>query len=200
MNTMTVHTFEAAVLCHPGHAPGQAPTLDDYHRTAWRLFTGDTHYPQGERPFLFRFDVLDGDRHLLRLRSDRSFPGAHQRQQTFTAGTTRHLEWLWVPSVATRLSPSGERLPRSRHIPAPRERWESLLSERLMRHGLTAQPDRIHCLPLGRWQQRTGLAAWHEVVHVSAQLTVTDPQRAALAWLGGLSRLRTYGMGLLFQQ
>ena len=190
-------------MCHPGHAAGLAPTLDDYHRTAWHLFAGEEHYPRAstqsgsERPFLFRFDQLEGDRHLLRLRSDRPFPGAKQRQQTFNPGAPLRLAWHWIPSVATRLSPTGERLPRSRHVPAPRERWKVLLSERLQRHGLTVAPEQINCQPLGRWRQRHDLPAWHEVVHISARVTVTDPQRAALAWLSGLSRLRAYGMGLL---
>ena len=197
---MIVHYYEAAALCHPGHPPGQIPTLDDYHRTAWRLFAGEAHHPQQERPFLFRFDALEGDRHLFTLRADRPFPGARQQQLTLDVGDRLRLAWHWVPSVATRLSPLGERLSRSRHVPAPRERWEGLLSERLARQGLWAAPEQIACLPVGRWQQRDGLPAWHEVVHVNAEVYVESPEKAALAWLGGLSRLRAYGMGLLLQQ
>lgn len=197
---MIVHYHEAAALCHPGHPPGQAPTLDDYHRTAWRLFTGDAHHPGKARPFLFRFEALGEDRHLLMLRSAAPFPGAAPRQQAFEAGSTMTLEWAWVPSVATRLSPEGERLARSRHVPAPRERWETLLSERLARQGMQASPDTIRCLPIGRWQQRHDLPVWHEAVQVRARVTVQDAQQAVQAWLGGLSRLRAYGMGLLTLQ
>lgn len=196
---MIVHYYEAAALCHPGHRPGHSPTLDDYHRTAWRLFAGESHHPRRERPFLFRFESLAADRHLLMLRAAAPFPGATARQQAFQPGEALTLEWLWVPSVATRLSPAGERLPRSRHVPAPRERWESLLRERLQRQGLRASADQIRCLPLGRWQQRSDLSAWHDVVQVSAQVTVQDTERAAHAWLGGISRLRAYGMGMLLR-
>jgi uncharacterized protein YegJ (DUF2314 family) len=85
-------------------------------------------------------------------------------------------------------------------VPAPRERWESLLSERLQRQGLQASADQIRCLPLGRWQQRSDLLAWHDVVQVSAQVTVQDAERTAHAWLGGISRLRAYGMGMLLRR
>jgi len=91
-------------------------------------------------------------------------------------------------------------LTRRRHVPAPRERWETLLSERLARQGMQASPDTIRCLPIGRWQQRHDLPVWHEAVQVRARVTVQDAQQAVQAWLGGLSRLRAYGMGLLTLQ
>jgi hypothetical protein len=38
---------------------------------------------------------------------------------------------------------------------------------------------------------------WYQRVHVQADLHIEDTQKAAQAWLSGVSRLKAYGMGML---
>lgn len=194
---MQVHYYEASALCHPGNPPGQPVTLDDYHRTAWRLFTGDAHYPQRERPFIFRTQALTQTQHLFIIRSALDFPHAEKRTLSLTKGTTLALEWHWVPTVATRLSPSGERLPRSQHIPAPRERWAGLITQRMQHQGWAIAPESLGFYPQGHWPQQRQQGVQHPVVRVCAQAAVIDAPLAAAAWLQGVSRLRAYGLGML---
>lgn len=73
---MQVYYYEASALCHPGNPPGQSVTLDDHHRTAWQLFSGDAHYPQQERPFVFRAQAFTQTQHLFIIRSAVPFPHA----------------------------------------------------------------------------------------------------------------------------
>ena len=194
---MQVHYYEASALCHPGNTSGHPVTLNDYHRTAWHLFSGDTHYHHRERPFIFRAQWLTQEQHLFSVRSARDFPHAEKRVLTLNEGTTLQLEWHWVPTVATRLSASGERLPRSQHIPALRERWASLIIERMQRQGWAINVDSVRFYPLGRWPQQHKLSVQHPVVRVCAEASVIDASLAATAWFQGVSRLRTYGMGML---
>lgn len=194
---VTVHYYEASVLCCPSASRPTTPTLDDYHQTAWRLFTGSTHYAPEERPFLFCFEPLAPAQHLLVIRSAIEFPHSQLKQKTMCQGDVIHLEWYWIPSVATRLSPTGERLTRSKHIPATRERWEALLSERLLKHGFMVAAEEIRCTPLGQWPMSEQQDLWYQRVLVSAEVRVGDAGKAAQAWLSGMSRLKAYGMGML---
>lgn len=193
---MHVYYYEASALCHPGNPPSQSVTLDDHHRTAWQLFSGDAHYPQQERPFVFRAQSLTQTQHLFMIRSAVPFPHAEKRVLSLTLGTTLAVEWHWMPTVATRLSPSGERLPRSQHTLAPRERWEHLVAERMQRQGWALAPESLCFYPQGRWPLKHS-STQHTVVSVRAQATVVDATLAAAAWLQGVSRLRAYGMGML---
>lgn len=196
---VTVHYYEASALCCPSASRPTSPTLDDYHQAAWRLFAGNTHYAPEMRPFLFCFEPLTPGQHLLMLRSAIEFPHSQAKQKVMRQGDVIRLEWYWVPSVATRLSPTGERLTRSKHIPAPRERWETLLSERLLQHGFVVTPEAIRCTPLGQWPMSEQQAYWYQRVLVSAEARVGDAGKAAQAWLSGVSRLKAYGMGMLCQ-
>jgi hypothetical protein len=196
---MQVHYYEVSALCHPGHTPEHPITLDDYHRTAWQLFSGDAHYPRRERPFIFRVQWLTQEQHLFSIRSAREFPHAEKRLLTFEEGTTWRLAWHWVPTVATRLSPSGEKLPRSQHILAPRERWADLMVERMQRQGWQVMTDSLRFDPLGRWPHQRQQPTQHPVVLVNAEATVINASMAASAWLQGVSRLKAYGMGMLCQ-
>ncbi|MDR5899477.1 hypothetical protein QC823_10800 [Halomonas vilamensis] len=194
---MQVHYYEASALCDPGHAPGQPVTLEDYHRTAWQLFTGDTHYPKRERPFIFRVEWLTQERHFFTVRAAGEFPHAEKHHVSLHQGATLTLDWHWVPTVATRLSSTGERLTRSQHIPAPRERWANLITERMQRQGLNVDTQTLSFCPLGEWQHRRNQPQLQRVIWVSAQVSVIDEAAAAQAWLNGVSRLRAYGMGML---
>lgn len=194
---MQVHYYEATALCHPGNLPGQPVTLEDYHRTAWRLFAGEAHHAAAERPFVFRTEWLSAERHVFIIRSAQPFAHAQTRTMDIRQGSTMTLEWHWVPSVSTRLSANGARLPRSRHVPAPRERWETLAAERLHRQGFSVMPDTLTFCPLGQWQHRYHRPYRQHVVLVSAEVEVIDERLAANAWLQGVSRLRAYGMGML---
>lgn len=199
IDDVIIHYYEASVLCCPSASRPTSPTLDDYHQAAWRLFAGNTHYAPEMRPFLFCFEPLTAEQHLLVLRSAVEFPHAQPKQKVMRRGEVIPLEWYWVPSVATRLSPTGERLTRSKHIPAPRERWETLLSERLLKHGFVVDPKDICCTPLGQWPMSEQQDLWYPRVLVRAALRVNDAQQAAHAWLSGVSRLKAYGMGMLCQ-
>ena len=194
---VNVHYYEAAVLCCPSAPPTRTPTLDDYHQAAWRVFAGTTHYSVGQRPFVFSFESLTPEQHLLIVRSSMEFPHAQKKHITLRQGDNIRLEWSWVPSIATRLSPTGERLTRSKHIPAPREQWEALLCQRLGNHGFAVAPNTLRCTPLGQWPMNAQRSRWYQRVHVQADLHIEDTQKAAQAWLSGVSRLKAYGMGML---
>ncbi|RUR29716.1 type I-E CRISPR-associated protein Cas6/Cse3/CasE [Vreelandella andesensis] len=197
---MQVHYYEATALCHPGHAPDQTVTLENYHRTAWQLFSGGAHTPARQRPFIFRFDWLTQERHLFSVRSAHEFPHATKRGLALCQGDTLRLEWCWVPTIATRLSPSGEKLSRSQHIPAPRERWENVVTQRMLHQGFNIKADTLSFSPLGSWQHKPHHPSHQSVVLVNAEVTVIDEAHAANAWLQGVSRLRAYGMGMLCQR
>ncbi|WP_171703270.1 type I-E CRISPR-associated protein Cas6/Cse3/CasE [Vreelandella azerica] len=196
---MQVHYYEATALCHPGNVPDQVVTLEDYHRKAWQLFTDHAHYRQRERPFIFRADWLTQSRHLFTIRSIHEFPHAQHHCVDVSHGTELSLSWQWVPTMSTRLSPTGQRLKRSQHIPAPRERWPNLLVERMEHQGFAIDPATLSISPLGKWHHRRQKAQQQEVVWVDAQVKVIDETLAANAWLKGVSRLRAYGMGMLCQ-
>lgn len=194
---MIVHYHEAAVVCHPGNPAGKLPTLEDHHKTAWQLFSGGDDYPGQARPFIFRADPLGNYQCLFLIRSAEPFENARPCQLVLEEGAELALEWVMVPTLSTRLGPQGERLPRSRRIVAPQERWREVAQARIERHGFRVQEDTLKALPLGQVKHHRHRAGQAELMMGSAKLLVTNPLSAASAWLDGVAKMRAYGMGML---
>lgn len=108
---MIVHYHEAMA-----RVPQATPTrghlsLDDHHRTAWRLFSQGACELQGgdPRPFLFRVQPhpsLPMDIYLIR--SPMAFAGAKEHRMDLSEGAELSLSWLHMPSRSRLLASPQE--------------------------------------------------------------------------------------------
>ena len=194
---MIVHYYEGSALAHPGNPPGKEVTLDDRHKTAWRLFTGASDYPGGQRNFLFRAEPLGPNRHLFMLRSAEPFPGGAPREIDLRKGARLNLEWVMSPTITAGVPVHGQR---GKHMPAPRERWPEVVASRLAASGLTlADPQGLEVLEWTSVRHVRRKKGRFTVAQFRAAVTVSDPIKAASAWLDGVGRKKGYGMGMLCQ-
>lgn len=204
---MIVHYFEAMAM-----VPRATPTrghlsLEEHHRTAWRLFSqGATDLQDGDpRPFLFRVHPhpsLPMDLYLIR--SPMAFAGARAssslRSVDLSEGKALALSWLHLPSRSRLLaSPQEGRAagkPRGQRYQPAFEEWPQNCRDKIHRHGWEVCGEiEVHRHGLFRLPGRQGRLIG--VAHCQARLRVTDPMLAAEAWLKGVSRKRGYGLGLL---
>lgn len=192
---MIVHYYEGSALAHPGNPPGKEVTLDDRHKTAWRLFAGTADYPGGQRNFLFRAEPLGPNRHLFMLRSAEPFPGGAPREIELKEGTRLNLEWVMSPTITASCGVHGQR---GKHMPAPRERWPEVVTSRLAAGGLAlADPQDLDVLEWTSVRHVRRKKGRFTVAQFRAAVTVSDPIKAASAWLDGIGRKKGYGMGML---
>lgn len=195
---MIVHYYEGSALANPGNPPGQEVTLDDRHKAAWRLFSGNSHYSGGQRNFVFRAEPLGSNRDLFMLRSAEPFQGGSPCEITLEAGGRLVLEWLMSPTIATGRVKTSTHEQRGKHIPAPREDWPAVASLRLAGAGLgLADPEGVEVLGATGVRHSRRCNARFTVARFRAAVIVDDPIKAATAWLNGIGRKKGYGMGML---
>lgn len=190
---MIVHYYEASALAHPGNTPGCDVTLEDRHQTAWRLFTGGENHPEDERPFLFRAEALSSHHELFMLRSCQPFAGAKQHQLDLSEGATLNLEWITSPTIS-----SFQRGKRGKRRQAFPEEWSAVGLRMLGHAGLTLLDDEALAYRLHEKRHHfSPNKPPNRLVRYRAEVQVSDPRSAALAWITGIGRLRAYGLGML---
>lgn len=197
---MIVEYYEASALCRiePGATRGRRRCLNDYHRTAWRLYSGGENLRDlPERRFVFRVDELAGGRGLFTLRCDHAFPGAKARRMDIEAGQRLDLEWLYLPTVrVSRTGEGGERLSKKRRTP-PKDEWPDYAAALLARNGLRVDPQALEMRTVMRLPRKRDDHFSLSVVRTRARALVSDPVLASQAWLDGLGPMRSYGFGML---
>jgi hypothetical protein len=196
---MIVEYFEASVLCQierPGSSSARR-CLDDYHRTAWRLYCGGRRADDlAQRPFIFRVDEMGSGRCLFTLRCDHQFPGASARRMSIESGRRLGIEWLYLPTLRPgRSSESGQR--EGKRVTPDNEQWPELAAQLLERKGLAARAQDLRMCTIARLPRKRPDRFVLPVVRTEATVTVTDPGKVALAWLDGVGPMRSYGFGML---
>ena len=190
---MIVHYYEASALANPGNQPGRLATLNDRHKTAWRLFTGGADHPEEERPFLFRAEALAPSHELFMLHSIQPFEGAKEHRLDLSEGTMFNIEWVTVPTVS--VFRRGER---GRRRQAKKEEWGSVGMRQLNHAGLTLTiPESMDYRLHDKRPQFTPDKPPAQLVKYRAQVKVADSAAAARAWINGLGRQKAYGMGMI---
>lgn len=191
---MIVHYYEASALTHSGNAPGQEVTLEDRHKTAWRLFSGKEHYPGQQRDFIFRTDRLSDSQELYRLRSSMAFEHANAHDLDMSEGQRLAVEWVMTPLISVKDPTSPARGKRRQ---APRERWTEVAKGAVERRGFKVVNDDLEMEHVGHLRHFNGQKARCNLVRCRASLEVVDPIKAASAWLSGMAKMRAYGMGMM---
>lgn len=174
--------------------PGRHVTLNDLHKSAWAIYTatGKMEIPKGtQRPFTFRADALSGQpgRYLFVIRSAFEFANSKAREIDLSEGNSLRLEMASSPYKRV-ANAEGK----TRRVVPPEDEWIEVTEKRFRSAGLAAKKitlDILPSLPMRHGQARQRL------LMVEADVTVTDPIKAADAWLRGAEVMRAYGMGQL---
>lgn len=200
---MQVHYYEAMAMLPQATPDRGCVRLNDHHQSAWALFAkGAPDWRASEaRPFLFRVQphpTLPMDVYLLR--APVAFAGARPRSVDLGEGRVLAASWLHLPS-SSRLDTEPGSGPtagtgRGKRYQPSIEAWPENCRDKIRRHGfevdgkMAVHKHGVFRFP-GKRGRRIGIA------HCRATLVVTNPERAAEAWLRGVSRKRGYGLGLL---
>lgn len=184
---MEVIYYEACILTRVG--VGHGVTMDDFHKSAWALFSTANDQNLGQRPFLFRFDSYAGNRSLLTIRSDRKFPGAAQRQLSVSEGCSVEFDLNWIPVRRRGNKP---------YTP-PESEWPDLVLRLCERAGIetTELPviEVVCTMPFdARMQQRSQNLP---IANCRVRGRVSDVDAFAQSYLDGLGRKKGYGMGMI---
>lgn len=191
---MMVHYYEGSALTHSGNAPGREVTLEDRHKTAWRLFSGADHYPGQHRDFIFRADRLSDSQELYRLRSPMPFGQATPHEIDLSEGRKMVIEWVMTPLISVK---DPGRPGRGKRRQAPRERWLEVAKGTIERRGMAMESADIKIDHVAHLRQFNAQKARCNLLRCQASVMVTDPLKAASAWLSGTAKMRAYGMGMI---
>lgn len=188
---MDIRYYERSVLTRVPQIHQQR-VLDDLHRHAWQLFSGTQHEPG--RPFVFRFDPVHGSRFLVTLRSDKPFPGCEERALGVRDGAVVMVDLAAIPISRRTIHKNGKPCNRERVL--DRAEWPDYMQRLIARAGLSeTEPPRL--TRLARYRIKPAMRVPNPIVNASVKATIVDAETFAAAWLDGVGRSKSYGLGML---
>lgn len=201
---MLIGYYEVAALSGVGRR-GVPTTLDDFHKTAWALYSNNTHVDVSAntlRPFLFSADPVPSRPgiYLFVIRSAQYFPHAERKQLNINMGDAITVSYRLRPVVSeTPFCPRKKRRVSKKVTVSDDNVDKKCTVPRLEKAGL--QPLSINRLREHSFRHKR-LASGHypPAWFVTAQCKVCDPLLLADKWTSGVGPAKAYGFGMLQHQ
>lgn len=198
---MLIGYYEVAALSGVGRR-GVPTTLDDFHKTAWALYSNNTHVDVSAdtlRPFLFSADPVPSRPgiYLFVIRSAQYFPHAERKQLNIDMGDTITVSYRLCPTVSEASFCPRKKRRVSRKVMVSDDNVDKKCAvPHLEKSGL--QP-----LSINRLRGHSFRHRWHTsrlyppAWFVTAQCKVCDPLLLADKWTSGVGHGKAYGFGML---